>query len=238
MKIVKLSVLVILGIALFIRCSKEEDDLISQNCETDCTEIIGRLMTDNGTVPISDIELTVKYNNRSGLSGGIIRTKAMTRTDAEGNFRLRFFIRNDELNDSDSSFFIEYEINENEYLTGGSDDFNLPGISRDTILNVAYNLPRKAFINLSLLNLENVQPPDWFATTFVYEQTVGFDRPIDGHHFGWSSASEQNNLIEVAGNQSIEMSIIRRVNDVTTTEIETLFLEAGTTTNLTIDFNN
>ena len=63
MKIGKLSLGLVLGIFLFVSCSKEEDDLISQNCESDCTQIIGKIMTDNGTVPISDVKLTVKWDN-------------------------------------------------------------------------------------------------------------------------------------------------------------------------------
>src|SRR5690606_24436702 len=97
MKIKKLSFGIILGVLIFISCSKEEDDLISQNCETNCTEIVGKIMTDNGTVPISNLKLTVKWDNIPHLGSGTIRTKATTKTDSQGNFYLKFFIRDDEL---------------------------------------------------------------------------------------------------------------------------------------------
>ncbi|WP_299556526.1 hypothetical protein [Seonamhaeicola sp.] len=44
--------LVIIVLIVLQSCYDHEDDLISQGCETGCAEVIGKLMTDNGTVPI------------------------------------------------------------------------------------------------------------------------------------------------------------------------------------------
>lgn len=236
MKIGELSLGLVLGIFLFVSCSKEEDDLISQNCEIDCTQIIGKIMTDNGTVPISDVKLTVKWDNIPYLGSGTIRNKATTRTDSEGNFNLNFFIRDDEI--EAGGFRIEYELNENEYLSSHLNRITIFQIARDTTLNINYNIPKKAFLNLSLLNLSDIQSGNHLATDFSYESPSGFDQSVTGQVIGWSNESEQNNLIEVAGNVPVELRIRRTINGVSTSEFETLFLEAGTTSDYTIDFNN
>lgn len=236
MKFRILSLKILFAILLFTSCSKEEDDFISQNCETDCTEIIGKIMTDNGTVPIADVELTVKWDNIPYLGSGTIRNKATTRTDSEGNFNLKFFIRDDEI--ENGGFRIEYELNESEYLSSHLNRITIFQIARDTTLNINYNIPKKAYLNLSLLNLDDVQSPDWFATNFGYETPEGFTQSVNGQHIGWNNQSNQNNLIEIPGNQNVRIEVFRRVNNVTTTEIDNILIEAGTTSDYTIDFNN
>src|SRR5690606_1576029 len=115
MKNGKKSLVIILGIFLFAGCSKKEDDLISQNCETNCTEIVGKIMTDNGTVPIQNLKITVTWDNIAYLGTGIIRTKASTRTDSRGNYRLKFYLRDDEFEEGGYRMFYE-KLNEDIFL--------------------------------------------------------------------------------------------------------------------------
>ena len=51
--------------------------------------------------------------------GEIIRTKPIGRTDANGNYSLTFAMRDDEI--ERGYFFVEYEVNESEYLTFADD---------------------------------------------------------------------------------------------------------------------
>jgi hypothetical protein len=233
-KILKFSFLICL-VALFQSCSKEENDLISQQCEFECTTITGKFMTDNGEVPIPNAKLIVKWDNIPYLGSGIIRTKATTLTDSEGNFTLNFSIRDEEL--EDGGFYIEYVLNEEQYLNSYQNRITLYQISRDTTVEINYNIPRKAFINLSLINLDEIQPADNFATDFYYERPIGFDQSVDGQTVAWSSQSSGNNLVEVAGNQPILLKVRRRINGVDSVESDTLIIEAGTTINYTVDFN-
>ena len=237
MKTIKLSFGIIIGVLFFIRCSKEENDLISQNCETNCTEIVGKIMTDNGTVPISNLKLTVKWDNIPYLGSGIIRTKATTRTDSQGNFYLKFLIRDDEL--EDGGFRLIYgPLDKNKYLRTDLNGISLFQITRDTTLILNHNVPKKAFLNLSLLNLDQVQQGNSFTTEFSYPRPFGYSQNIDGQVRGWNSESEKNSLIEIAGNHPIELKIYRTENGVQTTEIENIFFNAGTTTDYIIDFND
>lgn len=237
MKLIKLSFGIIIGVLFFISCSKEENDLISQNCEANCTEIVGKIMTDNGTVPISNLKLTVKWDNIPYLGSGIIRTKATTRTDSQGNFYLKFLIRDDEL-EVGQFRLIFGPLDKNKYLRTDLNGISLFQINRDTTLFINHNVPKKALLNLSLLNLDQVQPGNTFTTEFSYPRPFGYSQNIDGQVRGWNSESEKNNLLEIAGNQPIVLKIYRTENGVQTTEIENIIFNAGTTTDYIIDFND
>jgi len=237
MKIGKLRLIIVLGIIFFISCSKEEDDLISQNCDSDCTEIVGRIMTDNGTVPIPNLKITLTWDNVPSMGSGTIRTKATTRTDSEGNYSLKFYLRDDELEEDGYRMFYD-ELDDNIFLATNLNGILLFDISRDTTLTINHNVPKKAFFNLSLLNLNDVQPGDNFATEFSYVRPTGFSQSIGGQYLGWNSESPHNNIIEVAGNQPIELKIYRSVNNIPSLETEILTIEAGSTFNYTLDYNN
>ena len=194
LKINKLCALLILGLFFLNSCSKEEDDLASQDCNIDCTEIIGRIMTDNGTVPIPNLELTVIWDNRGLLGGGSIRNKAITETDDDGNYSLSFLIRDDEL--IEGQFLILYEeIDEDIYLVNNLKRISIFEIDRNTTLSINHNIPQKAFLNLSLLNLDNIQQGDSFSTNFSYESPSGFSQSVNGLIIGWNNESNSNNII-------------------------------------------
>lgn len=228
---------ILFGLFLSISCSKEEDDLDSQNCVTNCTEIVGKIMTDNGITPISNLKLTVQWDNIPYLGSGTIRTKATTKTDSDGNFYLKFFIKDDELEKGVFRLFYE-PLDDNKYLRTDLNGISLFQITRDTTLTKNHNIPKKAFLNLSVLNLDQIQSNDSFMTEFSYPGPSEFSQSIGGEVIGWNSESDQNHLIEIAGNQPIDLKIYRKINDVSTTEIETIYFDAGTTSDYTIDFNN
>ena len=227
---------ILIIIALVFQSCEKEDDLISQNCETDCTEIVGKLMTDDGTTPIANRKITVVWDNTS--SGfGTVRTKASARTDSNGDFNISFFMRDDELESGIHRMYFD-ELNENEFLR--SDLNGMPSIPsvRDTMVIRNHNVVKKAFVNLTLLNLDDIQGSDRFWTNFDYPRPVGFSQSIDGQIRGWTNEFESNQVLEIAGNQEIIIEIVRKIDGITTTENETLFVEAGTTLNYTVDFNN
>lgn len=147
-KIYKL--LIILFVILVQSCTKKEDDLISQNCEIDCTEIIGKLMTDNGTTPISNHKITVVWDN-SSLGSGTIRTKAMTRTNSNGEFYFNFYIRDDELKDGVYRMYYD-ELNGDNFIRADLNGIDVFQIKRDTTLVRNHNIPKK-----SILKFDNIK---------------------------------------------------------------------------------
>ncbi|PIB30691.1 hypothetical protein BFP78_00020 [Gaetbulibacter sp. 5U11] len=232
----KKSLRILIIIAFALQSCEKEDDLISQNCEADCTEIVGKLMTDDGTTPIANRKITVVWDNTS--SGfGTVRTKATKRTDSNGDFSISFFMRDDELESGIHRMSFE-RLNESEFLRSDLNGISSIPSVRDTLIVRNHNVVKKAFVNLTLLNLDDIQGSDRFWTNFDYPRPTGFSQSIDGQIRGWTSEFESNQVLEVAGNQEIIIEIVRKINDITTTENETLFVEAGTTLNYTVDFNN
>ncbi len=229
-------ILILILTLTFQSCTEKEDDLISQNCESDCTEIIGKLMTDNATVPIVDRKVTVVWDNTS-FGSGVVRTKATARTDSNGGFYLKFFIRDDELEDGLHRMFYD-KLDNDEFLSADLNGIPLLQIGRDTMLTRNHNVPKKAFLDLTLLNLNDFQQGDYFWTNFEYIRPVGYSQSIDGAIHGWTNEFDSNQLIELAGNQPIAIEIVREVNDIPTRKNDTLFINAGTTSNYTVDFNN
>lgn len=237
MKTLKLSLIACIGILLFISCSKKENDLISQNCQTDCTEIVGRIMTDNATVPIPNVKLTVKWKLfTSFIGGGTIRTKAITETDSQGNFDLSFFIRDDEINEG--YYHLEYEIDENTYIPGFHNRIEIPELERNTSKNIYLNIPKKAFLNLTVLNLDDKNPGDYFSTNFSTEVPDGFKQSFNSTAIGWGNQPSQLKTIEIPANVPVKFNVVRKINGVSTTVTETLLINAGATKSQTVDFNN
>ncbi|MDT0648421.1 hypothetical protein RM545_17145 [Zunongwangia sp. F260] len=231
-----LGFLILILTLTFQSCTKGEDDLISQNCEIDCTEIIGKLMTDFGTTPIANHKVTVIWDN-TRFASGTVRTKATTRTDSNGEFYLKFFIRDDELNEGIHRLYYD-ELNGDEFLRADLNGITIYPTIRDTIMLRNHNVPKKAFLNLSIMNLDDLQEGDSFSTNFKNLSPIGFSQSVGGSINPWSNDSENDRLIEIAANQPVILEIIRDINDVITRESDTLFVNSGTTFNYTVDFNN
>lgn len=226
--------IIIIFISIY-SCAKKEDDLISsEDCQVNCMEIVGKIMTDNGTLPISNLDLTLQWDN-SYYSSGVIRTKAKTRTDSDGRFYLNFAIRDDEL--LEGRFNIFFKLAEEDYLEANLSGIDIYQIARDTTLKINHNIPRIANINLTALNMNEIKLLDYFSVQFDYQVPNGYSQNINGQIRSWNNESNTTNLIEVAGNQPIIVSVLRTKNDVQKIQYDTLFIEVGKTVNYTVDFN-
>ncbi|PHQ30413.1 hypothetical protein [Leeuwenhoekiella nanhaiensis] len=219
-----------------ISCVEREDDLISQDCETDCTEIIGKLMTDNANTPIANRKVTVIWDN-TYFTSGVVRTKATTRTDADGNFNLKFYIRDDELEEGLHRMYYD-KLNETVFLRADLNNISIYPTVRDTIFLRNHNIPKKAYLKLNLLNLEDIKEGDNFWTSFRYISPEGYSQSINGLVRGWNNQYESTQLIEIAGNQALALEITRNKDGIITRDNDTLFINAGETLDYTIDFNN
>ena len=227
---------ILLSIPLVLMCCFElEDDLVSQNCTDHCTTISGRLLTNNGADGIGDVRLTAKWKYSYGIeAGGIIRTKAIGRTDANGNYSLTFAMRDDEI--AGGYFLVEYEVNESEYLTFANDYIFFPDLKPDSTATLNYLIPKKAFIKCSVLNTAKLQPADYFATEFT--SYMGHDgRSRSGSVLTWSSGFSGDVTVGVAGNQPLYLKTYKRINEVYTTKYDTVTIIAGQTIGYTFDFN-
>ena len=114
---------------------------------------------------------------------------------------------------------------------------SIPSV-RDTLVVRNHNVVKKAFVNLTLLNLDDIQGSDRLWTNFEYPRPSGFSQSIDGNIRGWTNEFDSNQLLETAGNQPVVIEIVRKINDITTRENDTLFIDAGKTLDYIVDFNN
>lgn len=214
-------------------CIQEEDDL-DQNCIAHCAQVKGTLRTDNGNWGLADIPLTIKWNHIKYLSGGIIRTKGRTATDANGDFAFKFSMREDEL--LAGYFTVEYDIDTAKYLTFGQNSFMLDDVKPDTIIAVDYLIPAKAFLNCTLLNLDKMAPTDYFASEF--NSPMGYDgQCCSGSVITWTQAFSGKFKVTVAGDQPIYIKTYKRVNSVSTVTYDTLSVPRGKTQPYIVDFS-
>ncbi len=85
----------------FTGCVEEQEDYISKYCPGSCTEVSGKILLASGQ-PAKGIMLTVTWRNLRTFyegMGGSTRKKAVAYTDEQGDYTLRFLLRDDELED-------------------------------------------------------------------------------------------------------------------------------------------
>lgn len=213
-------------------CIKEEDDLDGQNCELGCTMVTGKILTENGQVPLANLKLDVVWS-KGGYGFGSIRTKATSKTDLNGNFSLKFEIQDEEL--KEGGFGITYALDKDKYLDSNR-GIPLYGVKKDTMLMVNYNIPRKAFLDISVLNTDKIEQGATFYTDLYYMTPSGLEQPVDGHILPWSNESDNYRELEVPGNQPIVLTESRQKGDERIQKIDTIVIEAGTTKKITIDY--
>ncbi|MHA6248753.1 hypothetical protein ACXYMU_12500 [Pontibacter sp. CAU 1760] len=220
-----LSLLLLLGSS----CVTQENDFISKYCPGSCTVIKGNIATANGTVPLSGIKLEATWSNVNlpKLSGGTVRRKAVTQTDADGNYELRFLLRDDEL--VDGRIFIETAIDEGKFITCGASQpaFYMAGdLPRDTTLVRNYVLPRRATLALELQNREAISSGDAFSTIITYKAGINRSNCVGGV-VNWSTNTSQSVERDVPAEQPVVVETYRTKNGVRTTAQDTLLLAPG-----------
>ena len=245
-------------VLLFIvtSCSKTEDDT-SNECTSNCTVLKGKFVTLNNE-PVSKIKVSMKYvqsNELAYLARKIINTES----DQNGNFNKNFFIKDNELGNSASGYF-EVDIDDsnidvNKYIRTN----NLIGntttdigfaifsiISRDTIIDKTFYIPKKTYIKVNLNNFAPVQSDDYFEvqTLYPFGPKIGVNTFLNSEYstgfsgFGNWRATSNNNLLNVfvAEGENNVLRIFRRKNGVNTSEDIPIFIPQNNTIELTYDF--
>jgi len=218
-------------------CGGDSDDYISKYCPGSCTVIKGRLTTANGTKPLAHVSMAVNWQSEGYLSGGSTHKKAIAETDDDGNYELRFLIRDDEL--IDGYFIVEPALNISKYVYCHSDVLNLDfyNLKRDTTYVANYGVPEKAYITFKLNNPDALQTGDELTTSYTY--SFGEDGQEMCYndikwHIGYKNNYSVN--VEVAADQPLLLEQVKLNNGVETTEQNTVQLDAGETRVVDINF--
>ncbi|WP_162427238.1 transthyretin-like family protein [Pontibacter pudoricolor] len=224
--------LLILVTLLLSGCHTKTDDFISKNCPGSCTVIKGTLTTDGRSKPLAGIKLEVQWREGDMFSS-ISRRKAITTTDANGNFELRFLLRDDELPNTypnNGSFTVKAHVNPENYLTcsGGNVLLRTYDLKRDTTITLDYLLPQKAFVEIQANNLQAKQQDD-----FVWTEMLT-DAPCTTV-VSWYT-SDTKRIVPVAANQPVVIRTTKRKSGVETITEEVITLAPSKTFNYEFTF--
>lgn len=234
MKTIYCSVLGLLAL-LLVNCQKAD---VPPVCQGSCTTITGRLITGQPQVGIAGAEVVVKWILPSGLSAKVV-PKARTTTDAQGNYRVSFYIEDAEL--SNGYFSVYYPVDKNRYYTLTEDQDAFYVLKRDTTYVVKpYVIPRKAFVNITITNQNQLLTDQGtFTSGFntCYGHNTVFSRAIQGGGtvVTWGKYPADNPLA-VAGDQSILLTSYKTRNGIFTFTSDSLFVPAGTVKNVTVTY--
>lgn len=219
---------------LLSSCHTKTDDFISKHCPGSCTVIKGTLTTDAGSKPLAGVKLEVNWYKRDvlGISSST-RRKAVTTTDANGDFELRFLLRDDELPNPYSrngSVVLEAHANPENYLfcLGGNTLLVESDLKRDTTITLNYVLPQKAFVEIQANNLQAKQQDDFLWTEFLFDAACS-------SAISWFT-TDTKYTIPVAANQPVIIRTTKRKNGVESVTEETITLAPGQTSTYQVTF--
>ena len=218
-----------------VGCTKEK----LEDCPGHCTLITGQLLT-SGLQPLAEVTVTANWSSGHALIN-TLRTKARAITDAKGNYQVRFLVRDDELHNG--YFQLTYEVNQDRYYAIGNTDrpdTGGAGLQRDTTYRLApYLIPRKAFVQLTVPNPEQIQQS--FSVDFSSAQMRTLTATKNSRGGGASIGLARQNgpfttVVEIAGDQPVYVRATRSQNLAHTSTVDSITVPAGTTRALTVRY--
>ncbi|MEJ8755964.1 hypothetical protein WG947_03070 [Pontibacter sp. H259] len=177
-------------------CHTQTDDFISKYCPGSCTVITGRLTTDGGTKPLAGVKLDLNWHSGDPYGfDNASRRKAITTTDANGNYELRFLQRDDELTEGHFNVIAHLPEDKYYFCANAREIESFSDLKRDTTIILNYELPQIAYIQVKVNNLQAKQPNDYLATEFSFSAPC---TPV----IVWGNSGPQNTA-SVGANQQV-----------------------------------
>jgi len=219
---------------LAVGCTKAK----LEDCPGRCTLVTGQLLT-SGLQPLAEATVTATWS--TGYLFNLPRTKARGTTDATGHYQVRFYVNDDELHAG--HFTLTYEVNPARYYAIANTDSPDPSradLKRDTTYRLApYLIPRKAFVQLTVPNPEQIQ--QYFSVDFTSAQMRTLTTTKNTLGGGASVGLARQNgpfttVVEIAGGQQVYVRATRSQNLVHTSTVDSIVVPAGTTRALTVRY--
>lgn len=210
---------------LLVSCGGDKDDYISKYCPGSCTVIEGRMTTANGTKPLAGINIALDWE-MSGVWNSSIRKKAVTRTDADGYYELRFLIRDDE--PDNGVYIIKPAIDLSGFApcSANGTDFLFYRLERNTTVLADYNMDEVAYVEIQLNNQEAMQQGDSFHMQYSYLYGRNEEQECR-RSYNWDATSANNHTIDVAAGRTVVLKTFKLKNGVSSVEETTLQLTPG-----------
>lgn len=207
-------------------CQKTE--IAEPACAGHCTTVTGRFTTDNRTAPIAGLPLRLEWVNRTGVFHAEVRTKARAVTDAQGNYRLSFYLKDDELRDG--YFEITYSADASRFIVDrDSKGASWLELTRDTAIISNWLLPRRAFVHPEISNPAQVVGNYWGQYSFANSDYGYQGRFTYGVVFRFGADTMPLADIEVAANQPVDLQTDKVRNGVRIITHDTIRLQPGAT---------
>lgn len=236
---------VFIFIILLLQSCKLRND-IEPKCNSNCTIIKGRLLTDGGNLPIANAPVEVSWSYYAFL-GGEKRLKAKTITDNNGNYQLSFYPKDDEVGNSRGAFYINYMPDTTLYYSIDNYIRPIEGVmprelKRDTTFVLKdYLIPKIAYLNMSISNPQELnQSFNNYFTSALYVSFSNFT-PTFNYNGGkllviWQDYQNTPRKIKVVGNQEFKMETIKVKNGIRTEETQIFNIPAGQTQYLNVTY--
>ncbi|GGF29149.1 hypothetical protein [Echinicola rosea] len=219
-------------------CIKNESDLISQDCSSHCATLNGNITTGNGLIPFKNRDIEVIWKNTIYLGGGVIRTKAKTKTDDSGYYELNFKVREDEM--ESGYFMIKIPIDQNYLICGSNESYHRFAffeLKNDTTITTNYGIPYKATLKVNSNGASKLADHDYFSFTTMSPTGINFDSHC-GTIIDWSNKNpDQEYIIDVAAEQPVIVRMGIRKGDQYFSKSDTLRLEIGEKLDYIVEFD-
>jgi 5-hydroxyisourate hydrolase-like protein (transthyretin family) len=224
----------ILFMTTFESCFIIDDEELNSKCTSDCSTIQGRFTTENG-LPVKDVSIEFDwiFTATAGL-GGRIRKIATTKTDNNGEYRIVFYSKDEEL--ISGKYTVKFKVKNNSFLIDRDYSyFVIYGIyRRDTVITKNYHLPKKgAAIKIKIKNPSDITADDQLICTVSYKFGDLSAKRVAGRLFS-SIANEAT--FETAVNQPTYIHIAKNKNGEYLDSYDSVILSKGQTLLYEIEF--
>ncbi len=158
-------------LSFFIFQSCEKDDTALE-CQTDCTTVQGQIVTAKGE-PLPNIPVAFDYQYILGIGSKVRRIKKIT-TDKNGNYKMQFFVKDEELTGDAGGYFelvIDYSNLDSEVYISTDSYYSLAVgqiSNRDTTITLDFYNPKKAYITVNLNSFNPSTEDDSFIIRSFY----------------------------------------------------------------------
>lgn len=222
----KIKYVTILFLFFIVGCWKDYDDT-NKDCTSDCTNITGRIVAEDGTVGVGGLNFQLDWIAKGTLGGTYRNIKKFT-TDKNGYFNIYFHATDQELY-FNGGYTIKYlDSNENYVkLYNLGTDYPVIGnvfiSKRDTSINKVLTLPRRSHIKIKY----NSDIQSICRVFYKYgELSIPWFYNLAGEIYTYQQLEK---IIETAGNQMNYLLISTQINDKYVETDDSIYVPIGDT---------
>jgi hypothetical protein len=251
----KKTYLLIITVLILFSCEKVDDDF-NEICTENCTTLSGKVYT-QGNTPLKNVAMKFKFQTNDPQNNNITLTRILSkvRTNNLGEYRMNFYLKDEELGEWVGSFTLNADKNTIPSNVFYEDYFNLFDnlyniLTRDVEIQRNLYIPTLKRVKIKLNGFNGPATEDYFRV--LVEVPCGYDRPIinpesgNNHEYATIGLNKYqlnnyNNLtskifeISLALNETNFIVLGRMKNNIYSEE--RIPIQVTSTTNQTLEYN-